>query len=483
MQAYELTLKQLKDKLNNKEISSPEIVESILSRINMVDDKIKAFITVTDDLARNQAQEQKDSPNSKLLSGIPYGLKDDICTKGVRTTAASKMLENFIPNYDATVVRKLKDQGGILVGKLNMDELGIGSSTEQSAFSLTYNPWDLSRVPGGSSGGSAAAVAADEIPFALGTDTGGSVRQPASFCGIVGFKPSYGRVSRWGVITFASSLNQVGILSKNVEDCALVMSIIAGKDPLDSNSQDISVPDYHSKLNANVKGMKIAFPKEYFQNVDEAVKTAVIKALKKYEEMGAIVEEVSLPHTDYALPAYQLITSAEASTILSRLDGVEYGLRDLSKDNIIDMYCHSRALGLGAEAKRKILFGTYALSSGYYEDYYLKAARVRRLVHDDFIKVFENYDIVVAPTTPTLAFKVGEQSSNLLNRYENDLLTVAANLAGLPAISIPCGFVDGLPIGMQIIGKAFAEEIVLNSAYAFEQNTDYHKQKPILGVN
>lgn len=483
MQAYELTLKQLKDKLNNKEISSPEIVESILSRINMVDDKIKAFITVTDDLARNQAQEQKDSPNSKLLSGIPYGLKDDICTKGVRTTAASKMLENFIPNYDATVVRKLKDQGGILVGKLNMDELGIGSSTEQSAFSLTYNPWDLSRVPGGSSGGSAAAVAADEIPFALGTDTGGSVRQPASFCGIVGFKPSYGRVSRWGVITFASSLNQVGILSKNVEDCALVMSIIAGKDPLDSNSQDISVPDYHSKLNANVKGMKIAFPKEYFQNVDEAVKTAVIKALKKYEEMGAIVEEVSLPHTDYALPAYQLITSAEASTILSRLDGVEYGLRDLSKDNIIDMYCHSRALGLGAEAKRKILLGTYALSSGYYEDYYLKAARVRRLVHDDFIKVFENYDIVVAPTTPTLAFKVGEQSSNLLNRYENDLLTVAANLAGLPAISIPCGFVDGLPIGMQIIGKAFAEEIVLNSAYAFEQNTDYHKQKPILGVN
>lgn len=482
MQAYELTLKQLQDKLNNKEISSPEIVESILNRINMVDDKIKAFITVTDDLARDQAKEQEKNPNPKLLNGIPFGLKDDICTKGVKTTAASKMLESFIPNYDATVVSRLKDQEGILIGKLNMDELAIGSSTEQSAFFNTHNPWDLSRVPGGSSGGSAAAVAADEIPFALGTDTGGSVRQPASFCGIVGFKPSYGRVSRWGVMTFASSLTQVGVLSKTVEDCAIVMSVIAGKDPLDSTSCDISVSDYYSRLNTNIKGIKIAYPKEYFQNVDEAVKDVVITALKKYEEMGAIVEEVSLPHSDYALPVYQLLTSAEASTNLARLDGVEYGLRDLSKDNIVDMFCYSRAEGLGVEVKRKILLGTYALSSGNYDDYYLKASKVRRLVYDDFMQVFKNFDIVVTPTTRTPAFKIGEQSNNLLERYENDVLTVAANLAGLPAISIPCGFVNGLPIGMQIIGKAFAEETVLNTAYAFEQNTDYHKQKPALGV-
>ncbi|HZK43512.1 MAG TPA: Asp-tRNA(Asn)/Glu-tRNA(Gln) amidotransferase subunit GatA [Syntrophomonadaceae bacterium] len=484
MQLYELTLKQLKSKLINQEISSSEIVDSILDRIKVVDEKVKAFITVTEDMAKNLAKDLKQNSESKVLTGIPYGLKDDMCTNGVRTTCASKMLENFTPNYDATVVSRLKDQGGVLIGKLNMDEFSMGSSTEQSAFFATRNPWDLSRVPGGSSGGSAAAVAADELPFALGSDTGGSIRQPASFCGIVGFKPTYGSISRWGVMPFASSLDQVGIFSKDVQDCATVMNVIAGKDQLDSTSVDLDSTDYISYLDTNIKGMKIGFPKEYFQKgMNEEVKALIMKALNKYEEMGAIVQEVSLPHSEYALQAYHVIASAEASTNLARLDGVEYGLRDFQADNVVDMFSNSRAKGFGDEVKLRTMFGTFVLSSGYYERYYLKAMQVRRLVNEDFNKVFQDVDVIISPTTMNTAFKIGQKADDVLSLYMNDVLTVPVNMAGLPGISIPCGFIDGLPVGMQIIGKPFADGSVLKTAFAFEQNTDYHKQKPVLGVN
>lgn len=484
MSAYELTVKQLIDKLNNKEISSPEIVESILGRINKVDDKIKAFITVTADLARNQAKQLEKTPVSHILNGIPYGLKDNICTDGVKTTCSSKMLENFVPNYNATVAKLLQDAGGVLIGKLNMDEFAMGTSTEQSVFFPTRNPWDISRVPGGSSGGAAAAVAADEIPFALTTDTGGSIRQPASYCGVVGLKPSYGRVSRLGVVAFASSLDQVGVISKNIEDTAIVMNIITGRDPMDATSMDIPVPDYTTFLNTDIKGMKIGYPKEYFlPSIDAEIKDAVLKALQKYEELGAIVEEVSLPHSEYALSVYHIIASAEASTNLARLDGIRYGFNDISAENITDMYFNNRALALGAEAKRRTLFGTYVLSADNYEDYYLKALKIRRLISSDFTQVFKDYDIIISPTTPTTAFKIGEQVNDLLDLYSNDILTVSANMAGLPAISIPCGFIEGLPIGMQIIGKPFAEGTIIKAAYAFEKNTNYHKEKPALGVN
>jgi aspartyl-tRNA(Asn)/glutamyl-tRNA(Gln) amidotransferase subunit A len=391
-------------------------------------------------------------------------------------------LENFIPTYDATVVRKLYDRQGILVGKLNMDEFAMGSSTENSAFFPTRNPWDISRVPGGSSGGSAAAVAADEVPFTLGTDTGGSIRQPASFCGVVGLKPTYGRVSRWGVIAFASSLDQVGTFTKDVEDCALIMNIIAGHDAMDSTSVNMEVPDYTTFLKKDIKGLKIAFPKEYFApGIDEATQEAVKKALKLYERMGAIVEEVSLPHSEYALPAYYLVAPAEASANLARYDGVRYGYRDSSAENVIELFSRSRAAGFGDEVKRRIMLGTYALSSGYYDAYYLKALKVRRLIYNDFAKVFADFDVIVSPTTPSTAFKLGEQSGDPLTLYMNDILTVPVNMAGLPGLSIPCGFAEGLPIGMQLIGKAFDEGTLLKAAYAFEQNTDFHTKKPGLG--
>lgn len=387
-----------------------------------------------------------------------------------------------MPPYDATVASRLNAEQGILIGKLNMDEFAMGSSTELSAFFPTRNPWDLERVPGGSSGGSAAAVAAGEAPFALGSDTGGSIRQPAAFCGVVGFKPSYGRVSRWGVVAYTSSLDQAGVLSQDVEDCALVMNIIAGHDPLDSNCVNMEVPDYTSFLTPDIRGMKIAYPREYFQSgLDDKVKSLVIEALKKYEELGAIVEEVSLPHSEYALPAYYLIGPAEASANLACYDGVRYGLRDFEADNVLDMYCNSRAAGFGDEVKRRIMLGTYALSSGSYEAYYLKAMKVRRLIKNDFDQAFNDFDFIITPTTPTPAFKLGEEIGDRLTLYRNDVFTVPVNMAGLPAISIPCGFSDGLPVGMQIIGPAFAEGRVLQAAYAFEQNTSYHKTKPSLG--
>ncbi|WP_054695331.1 Asp-tRNA(Asn)/Glu-tRNA(Gln) amidotransferase subunit GatA [Syntrophomonas palmitatica] len=477
MELYELTLHELQDLLASGETSPAEIMASVLGRIEAVEDRVKAYITLNLDEARKKADNFK--TYSKSLDGIPFALKDIICTRGTRTTCASKILENFVPVYDATVTRRLNDAGGILIGKLNMDEFAMGSSTEHSAFFPTRNPWDLERVPGGSSGGSAAAVAAGEAPFALGTDTGGSIRQPASFCGVVGLRPTYGRVSRWGVIAYASSLDQVGVLSKDVEDCALVMNQIAGYDPLDSTSVNIEVPDYTSFLNQDIKGMKIAYPREYFgKGVDPQITERVKTALKKFEELGAVVEEVSLPHSEYALPAYYLVATAEASANLARFDGVRYGLRDFEADNVVDMFSLSRARGFGSEVKRRIMLGTYALSSGYYDAYYLKALKVRRLINNDFQKVFENYDIIVCPITPTTAFKIGEQSGDPLTLYMNDILTVPVNMAGLPGISVPCGLADGLPVGMQIIGRPFDEGTMLRAAHVYEQNSGYHCMKP-----
>jgi len=482
LELFELTLHELIDKLNKKEASSKEIVKSIIDRINDVDKKVRAFITVDEENALAKAQEYDKTGEYKGILGIPYALKDIICTRGLRTTCSSKMLEDFVPTYDATVARKLKEEKGVLVGKLNMDEFAMGSSTEHSAFFPTHNPWNLDRVPGGSSGGSAAAVASDEVPFTLGTDTGGSIRQPASFCGVVGLKPTYGRVSRWGVIAFASSLDQVGVFSKDVTDTALVMNIISGHDPLDSTSVDLKVPDYTAYLTPDIKGMKIAYPQEYFrQGVNEEIQNLVKEALKQYEAMGAIVEEVSLPHSEYALPAYYLVAPAEASANLARYDGVRYGLRDMEAENIIDMFSSSRAQGFGDEVKRRIMLGTYALSSGYYDAYYLKALKVRRLIANDFSRVFEDYDVIVSPTTPTTAFSLGEKTGDPLTLYMNDILTVPVNMAGLPGISIPCGFAEGLPVGMQIIGKPFAEGTILKAAFAYEQNTEHHKARPALG--
>lgn len=483
MALYELTVHELMERLKSREASAREITESFADRIGQVDDQVKAFITVTKDLALEEARSYDEQGNYSGIKGIPYGLKDIICTRGIKTTCGSRILENFIPTYDATVASRLKEAEGMLLGKLNMDEFAMGSSTEHSAFFPTHNPWDLERVPGGSSGGSAAAVAASEVPFALGTDTGGSIRQPASFCGIVGLKPTYGRVSRWGVVAFASSLDQVGVFSRDVEDCALVMNIIAGHDPLDSTSVPVELPDYTSFLAAEVRGLKIAYPREYFQTgVDQGIKDLVKKALKKYEELGAVVEEVSLPHSEYALPAYYLVAPAEASANLARFDGVRYGLRDFQAENVVEMFSRTRDLGFGDEVKRRIMLGTYALSSGYYDAYYLKALKVRRLISDDFNRVFKDYDIIVSPTTPTTAFRLGEQTDNPLTLYMNDILTVPVNMAGLPGISIPCGFIEGLPVGMQLIGKPFDEGTILKAAYAFEQNTGYHEQSPRLGV-
>lgn len=482
MDLYKLTVHELQDKLLAGEISSEDIVKSLFSRIALVEEKAQAFITLCEETALEGARRIDQQDEYGGIKGIPYGLKDLFCTRGIKTTCASRMLENFVPSYESTASKLLNEKGGILLGKLNLDEFAMGCSTEQSAFFPSRNPWDWERVPGGSSGGCAAAVAAGEIPFALASDTGGSIRQPASYCGIVGLKPTYGRVSRWGVAAFASSLDQVGILSRDVRDCALILKIIAGKDPLDATSADTEVPNYCAFLDGEVKGMRIAYPREYFQHwVTESIRTAVMKALRKFEELGAIVEEVSLPHSEYALPAYYIVAPAEASTNLARFDGVRYGLRDDEADNVIDMFSLSRAQGFGPEVKRRIMLGTYALSSGYYDAYYLKAMKVRRLIASDFAKVFRDFDLIVSPTTPTTAFKLGEQIDDTLTLYMNDALTVPVNMAGLPGISIPCALDDGLPVGMQLIGRAFDEATLLKAAYAFEQNTDYHRLTPVPG--
>jgi len=470
--------------LKKREISCRELTQSVIKRIEDVEKDIDAYLYLDTEQALKQADKVDrliaSGKELEPLGGLPIGIKDNMCTKGMTTTCASRMLANFVPPYDATVVKKLKDRHDIILGKLNMDEFAMGSSTETSAFKKTKNPWDISRVPGGSSGGSAAAVAADEAFFTLGSDTGGSIRQPASLCGVVGMKPTYGAISRYGLIAFASSLDQIGPFTKDVTDCAMVLNAIAGHDANDSTSAVRECPDYKSALIDDVKGLKIGVPREYFgQGINEEVKKAVIDAIELLKTLGADYEETSLKYTDYALSAYYLIASAEASSNLGRYDGVKYGYRAANYEDMIDMYKKTRSEGFGSEVKRRIMLGTYALSSGYYDAYYLKALKVRTLITEDFKKAFEKYDVLIVPTSPTTAFKIGERIDNPMEMYLSDVCTVAVNIAGLPALSMPCGFDSrGLPIGLQIIGKAFDEETILRVAYTFEKNTKFHNKKP-----
>jgi len=485
MSLFDHKLSTIHEKLHNKEISVSDLVDESYRRIHEVEDKVQAFLTLNEEQARNRAKLLDEKLNADtrkgLLFGMPIAVKDNIVTKGIRTTCASKILENFDPIYDATVVEKLNEADAITIGKANMDEFAMGSSTENSGFKITRNPWNLETVPGGSSGGSAAAVAAGQVPFALGSDTGGSIRQPAAFCGVVGLKPTYGRVSRFGLVAFASSLDQIGPITRTVEDSAYLLEAISGLDPNDSTSADIQVPNYAQSLTGDVKGLKIAVPKEYLgEGVSEEVRESVIAALKVLEGLGATWEEVSLPHSKYGVATYYLIASSEASANLARFDGVRYGFRTNNADNLIDMYKKTRAEGFGDEVKRRIMLGTFALSSGYYDAYYKKAQQVRTLIKSDFDQIFEKYDVIIGPTTPTPAFKIGEKMSDPLTMYANDILTIPVNLAGVPGLSVPCGFSNGLPIGLQIIGKHFDEATVLRVGHAFEQATEYHKQRPTL---
>lgn len=466
-------LTDLHSKLAKKEIRATDLVEESLSRIKEVDSNIHAFLAIDEEGARAKAKqiEQKFESSSTrgLLAALPVGVKDNICTEGLTTTCASQILSNYNPIYDATVVQKLNQADAVVIGKMNMDEFAMGSSNENSSFSPVHNPWDLERVPGGSSGGSAAAVAAGEVYFALGSDTGGSIRQPAAFCGVVGLKPTYGLVSRFGLVAFASSLDQIGPLTKNVEDAAYVLQAIAGHDPMDSTSANVEVPDYLSALTGEIKGLKVGVPKELMgDGIEPGVRESIQKALQKLEEMGAIVEEVSLPHSEYAVATYYLIAPAEASSNLARFDGVRYGVRK-EGENLLDLYLESRSRGFGPEVKRRIMLGTYALSSGYYDAYYLKAQKVRTLIRQDYEKIFADYDVIVGPTSPTTAFRLGEKVDDPLTMYVNDICTIPVNLAGLPAISVPAEPVNGLPVGLQIIGKHFDEATILRVAHAYEQ--------------
>ncbi|WP_455660408.1 Asp-tRNA(Asn)/Glu-tRNA(Gln) amidotransferase subunit GatA [Pradoshia sp.] len=485
MSLFDHKVSELQQMLHLKEISVSDLVSESYSRIKDVDGKVKAFLTLNEENARKEADEL----DTKLargeakgpLFGMPIGIKDNIVTKGLRTTCASKILEEFNPIYDATVMERLKQQETITIGKLNMDEFAMGSSTENSAFQKTANPWDLSTVPGGSSGGSAAAVAAGEVPFSLGSDTGGSIRQPASYCGVVGMKPTYGRVSRYGLVAFASSLDQIGPITRNVEDNAYLLQAIAGIDPMDGTSAHIEVPDFTKALTGDIKGLRIAVPKEYLgEGVSPEVRQSVLDSLKVLEGLGASYDEVSLPHSKYALSTYYLLSSSEASANLSRFDGVRYGHRTENAENLLEMYKQTRAEGFGDEVKRRIMLGTFALSSGYYDAYYKKAQKVRTLIKNDFDSIFNQYDVIVGPTAPTPAFKMGEKTNDPLTMYANDILTIPVNLAGVPGISVPNGFSNGLPLGLQIIGKHFDESTVYQVAHAFEQATDFHKQKPSL---
>lgn len=484
MDYYKLTAHEIRDMIKNKEVSSKEVTESVLSRIDSVESKVESYVTVLGDEAVKRAEEV----DAKLakgeecgpLAGVPMALKDNMCTKGILTTCSSRMLYNFKPPYNSTVAEKLENAGTVLLGKVNMDEFAMGSSTETSYFKKTKNPYDLSRVPGGSSGGSAACVSADEAPFSLGSDTGGSIRQPAALCGCVGMKPTYGSVSRYGLVAFASSLDQIGPLAKDVTDCAMVLNQIAGYDPKDSTSVNIEHPDFEKALTGDIKGLKIGVPKEYMgAGISEAVTGAVTAALGNMKAAGADYSEMSLPLNEYALPAYYMISSAEASSNLARYDGVKYGYRAEKFSDLVDMYCQTRSEGFGTEVKRRIMIGTYALSSGYYDAYYKKAQQVRTLIMNDFNKAFETYDVLVTPATPTTAFQIGEKTADPLQMYMADICTVSVNIGGLPAIVIPCGYdEDGLPIGIQIIGKPFGEAAVLNAAYALEQTIT--KVKPNL---
>ena len=483
MELFNLTAHELSKKLADKEISSVELTKSVLDRIEKTESNIGGYITVDKEGALESAKRADDmisDGKQQPLTGIPVAIKDNICTNGLKTTCASKMLYNFVPPYDAFVAKKLKDDGAVILGKANMDEFAMGSSTETSYFKKTHNPYGTNKVPGGSSGGSAAVVAADEAIFALGSDTGGSIRQPSSFCSVVGLKPTYGLVSRFGLVAFASSLDQIGPLTKDVEDCALVLNTITGHDSADSTSLNIDYPDYTKTLKDGVEGLKIGIPLEYIgDGISDDVKNAINDAAKQFEKMGAHVETFNMPYTDYALAAYYIISSAEASSNLARFDGVKYGYRTENFDDLTDMYLKTRSEGFGDEVKRRIMLGTYVLSSGYYDAYYKKAQKTRTLIRGAFADAFKKYDIILSPAVPSTAFNIGEKISDPLEMYLGDICTVSVNIAGLPAIVLPGGFgKDGMPIGIQLIGKAFSEPRILSAAYAFEQNTDYHTVKP-----
>ncbi len=485
MDITELTVHELRDKLKSKELTVSEITKAYADRIYEKEKDVQAFVTTLTEDAISKAKEidekRQDGETLPELAGIPIGIKDNICTKGVRTTCSSKMLENFISPYNATVTEKLNSEALISLGKLNMDEFAMGASTEYSYFKKTRNPWNLSTVPGGSSGGSAAAVASSMVPWALGSDTGGSIRQPASFCGVVGLKPTYGLVSRYGLVAFASSLDQIGPITKDVEDSAILLNIISGHDEKDSTSANIEKKDYTKALKNDVKGLKIGIPKEYFgEGINPEVKEKLEGAIEKYKELGAIVEDCSLDIADYALATYYIIACAEASSNLGRFDGIRYGYRTKNFTNLKELFKNSRSEGFGAEVKRRIILGTYVLSSGYYDAYYKKAQQVRTLVKKEFDKLFEKYNLLLTPTSPTVAFEIGTKSNNPLEMYLADICTVSVNIAGLPAISIPCGVnSEGMPIGMQLIGNHFEEETILNAAYTYEQATKFReKYKP-----
>ena len=485
MNITELTVHELQEKIKSKEITITQIVEAYCERIKEKEKEVDAFITLQIDEALETAkkldEEIAKGKEVSSLAGIPIGIKDIICAKGIRTTAGSKMLENFIAPYDATVIEKINDKEMISLGKLNMDEFAMGSSTEHSYFKKTKNPWDLTRIPGGSSGGSSAAVAANMVPWALGTDTGGSIRQPASLCGVVGLKPTYGLVSRYGVIAYASSLDQVGVFTKDVEDCAILLNVIAGKDEKDTTSVDIGEKDYTKSLNKDIKGLKIGVPKEFFgEGINEEVKQSLLQAIEEYKKLGAEIEEFSLDIAELSLATYYIISCAEASSNLGRYDGIRYGHRAQNYSNVKELFKNSRSEGFGEEVKRRIILGTYVLSSGYYDAYYKKAQQVRTIVKEKFDAAFEKYDVILTPTAPTTAFKIGEKTNNPLEMYLSDICTVSVNVAGLPGISIPCGVdKEGLPIGMQLIGKKFDEETIIKVAHAYEKQTNFRqKYKP-----
>ena len=485
MDIIELTVHELQDKLKNKEITVKEITKAYIDRINEKEKDVQAFVTtLTEEATKNAEEIQNRIENGEIkgeLAGIPIGIKDNICTKGIKTTCSSKMLENFVSPYDATVMEKINNENMINLGKLNMDEFAMGGSTEHSYFKKTRNPWNLNKVPGGSSGGSAAAVASNMVPWALGSDTGGSIRQPASFCGVVGLKPTYGLVSRYGLVAFASSLDQIGPITKDVQDAAMLLNLIAGHDEKDTTSSDVEKVDYIKALKNDVKGLKIGVPKEFFgEGINEEVKENLQKAIETYKELGAEVEEFSLDIAKYALATYYIIACAEASSNLGRFDGIRYTYRTKEFKNLKELYKKSRSEGFGPEVKRRIILGTYVLSSGYYDAYYKKAQQVRTLVMNEFNKAFEKYDVILTPTSPTVAFDIGSKTSKPLEMYLSDICTVSVNIAGLPAISVPCGVdKEGMPVGMQLIGNKFCEETILNTAYTFEQKIKFReKYKP-----
>jgi aspartyl-tRNA(Asn)/glutamyl-tRNA(Gln) amidotransferase subunit A len=482
MELFELTSHELHAKLAKKDVSAEEITRSFLTRISKVEDKISAFMSINVNEAVSRAKQIDDQIANGAdigpLTGIPVAIKDNLCTKGRITTCSSKILEGYLPPYNATVVENILKAGAIPIGKTNLDEFAMGSSTENSAYKTTKNPWDISRVPGGSSGGSAACVAAGEAPIAFGSDTGGSIRQPAAFCGVTGLKPTYGRVSRFGLIAFASSLDQIGPLTKDVTDAAIFMNVMSGYDPKDSTSVNMPVPDYRKSLVNDIKGLKVGIIKELLgEGIEAPVKKAILDAAEVLKKLGAKIEEISLPSLQYGVATYYILATAEASSNLERYDGVKYGHRSKDAHDLLSMYYNTRSEGFGPEVKRRIMLGTYALSSGYYDAYYLKAQKVRTLIKNDYDKAFSKFDVLISTTTPSPAFKVGEKANDPLSMYLSDIATIPINLAGIPAISIPCGYVNDMPVGLQIMGKAFSEETLLRVAYTYEQNTLWHKQR------